>query len=815
MPPFGKENLSFYPSRLELKETAMTKRSKKGIFLYKDVIHEDDGTLTIGGVKGVPDISGSDLGEVAAWFLGPRAENREVFSNLIQLALEKAIAYRQEFEPDDPTVITEELKKTADYQQAVKNMTSAFESLVNFLQKYTTPYFSMRYQAHMLWDNTLPSLAAYFATMLHNPNNVTIQASSATTPLEILVGWDLCGMIGFPVYRKVHEQEYNPWAHITCDGSVANIETCWAGREAKFLAIAIRQMLHSLSAFMVNNDAGSLVRVPINNSARPIEVICCDGTSICLTDPELDYWPLFNITLDEVLSLPKKIAQTYGINDVYVVWSALVPYTLNYLGWMNMMHYIRQSWPEAKLPVIIAPSTMHYSIPKAAAVLGYGFGAPGTDHNDMSAGGCVFHIEVDERARMDLDQLERTLQFCLKNKIPVTQIISVTGSTEEGAVDPLAEILEKRRMYRAEGLEYYVHADAAWGGYIITAMRKPYTLEDSAEQAEKHPDIPPYVAADLFVNANESGLSDYVYQQFATLCECDSVTIDPHKMGYIQYPAGAIVYRNGIIRRLTTFTGAYIGGTGSIDPGAEPTVGIYGLEGSKPGASAAAVFLNHRVIRPDVTGHGKIIRQCLENTKLFALYLTALNKKSSNYRVILLCEEGEVDQDSLSKTFLSLNQHERIALSRTDEIRNFGPDLNILDYVFLPLTESCLPLTQCVEELNRFNIAVYNKFHVPVSEGSGQKIPVPIEEFPKYFLSKTTFNEGEYGERFINRFLNRIFKDIPLQNTTSDRAVVCLRSVIMDPFLPYAENGDFFKTIIEHIDKTVSELVRNWNTEKS
>ncbi len=65
----------------------MVKRSEKGIFRYKDVIYEDDGTLTIGGVKGVPDISGNDLGEVAAWFLGPRAENREVLIKLIQLAL--------------------------------------------------------------------------------------------------------------------------------------------------------------------------------------------------------------------------------------------------------------------------------------------------------------------------------------------------------------------------------------------------------------------------------------------------------------------------------------------------------------------------------------------------------------------------------------------------------------------------------------------------------------------------------------------------------------------------------------------------------
>jgi hypothetical protein len=29
--------------------------------------------------------------------------------------------------------------------------------------------FSMRYQGHMVWELTLPSILGYFATMLYNP----------------------------------------------------------------------------------------------------------------------------------------------------------------------------------------------------------------------------------------------------------------------------------------------------------------------------------------------------------------------------------------------------------------------------------------------------------------------------------------------------------------------------------------------------------------------------------------------------------------------------------------------------------------------
>jgi len=108
--------------------------------------------------------------------------------------------------------------------------------------------------------------------------------------------------------------------------------------------------------------------------------------------------------------------------------------------------------------------------------------------------------------------------------------------------------------------------------------------------------------------------------------DCDRVTIDPHKCGYIVYPAGGTIYRNGEIKNLTIFAGSYIGGTQSIRP-QEPSVAIYGLEGSKPGARAAAVFLSHQLIRPSVSGYGKILSQSLLNTKLFCLRLLLMARE--------------------------------------------------------------------------------------------------------------------------------------------------------------------------------------------
>jgi len=104
--------------------------------------------------------------------------------------------------------------------------------LLAFLKK-SVPFFSMRYQGHMNWDLTIPSMLGYFSAMLYNPNNVAFEGSTATTFLELLVGNDICQMLGY-VIPKPGKAGISPWGHITCDGSVANIEAMWAARNLKF-----------------------------------------------------------------------------------------------------------------------------------------------------------------------------------------------------------------------------------------------------------------------------------------------------------------------------------------------------------------------------------------------------------------------------------------------------------------------------------------------------------------------------------------------------------------------------------------------------
>lgn len=65
-----------------------------------------------------------------------------------------------------------------------------------------------------------------YANGTDNPNNVTIEASPITTIAEMEVGDDLCRLFGYNVDPSQTEMPLG-WGHITCDGSVANLESVW------------------------------------------------------------------------------------------------------------------------------------------------------------------------------------------------------------------------------------------------------------------------------------------------------------------------------------------------------------------------------------------------------------------------------------------------------------------------------------------------------------------------------------------------------------------------------------------------------------
>ena len=56
---------------------------------------------------------------------------------------------------------------------------------------------------------------------------VAFEASPITTLLEIEVGRQLCEMLGYNAPLEPGPEEIVAWGHITCDGTIANMESMW------------------------------------------------------------------------------------------------------------------------------------------------------------------------------------------------------------------------------------------------------------------------------------------------------------------------------------------------------------------------------------------------------------------------------------------------------------------------------------------------------------------------------------------------------------------------------------------------------------
>jgi glutamate/tyrosine decarboxylase-like PLP-dependent enzyme len=702
--------------------------------------------------RDVPNLKGPGTRAVEAWFLGPKAENAEEFERLLLEAVRDHVFWRRNFHPGDPTHITEQIKRSPDYLQAMDSLKENYRSLLAFLKK-SVPFFSMRYQGHMNWDLTMASMLGYFAAMLYNPNNVAFEQSTATTLLEILVGDDLCRMLGYaiPEEREIEDGAIRPWGHITCDGTVANIEAIWSARNLKFLPLSLQAALREEPALSAARDL--TVTLPTGGSAPLVEA---------------STWSLLNLKGDNILALPARLASEYGISRETLT-PLLSEYLLQSLGVQEFSRrFLGDEFQDP--PVFFVPGTKHYSFPKAAGILGIGASN-------------MIVVPVDLDARMDLTELRKLLETCLEEHRPVYTVVAVIGSTEESAVDPLKGVLELREEFRERGLEFTVHADAAWGGYHVSVLREDFEIAEPAALLESV--APPSMP-----------LSLYVSEQFAALTDTDSITIDPHKSGYIPYPAGALCYRNSAMRDLVTYSAPVL-----FHGDAEPTIGIYGVEGSKPGASAAAVYLSHRVIRPSKSGYGKIIGQALFSCKKLYARLLCMARPDDPFVAVPVARlpdeaSGSDPEDQIrfikeridAKTIEQIQRDEEAAALLSE----LGPDQNILAYAFNFRTASG-ELNGNLDLTNRLNKEIYELLSID-----------PGEDIYGYdlIISTTDLEAKTYGEPFIEDYKRRL----GVAGSTTD-SITVLRSVVADPWITETANGSFIDTLENEFRKAVLEAL--------
>jgi glutamate/tyrosine decarboxylase-like PLP-dependent enzyme/anti-sigma regulatory factor (Ser/Thr protein kinase) len=662
-----------------------------------------------------------------ALFLGPKAENADLVEGLLLKVYRDYAFWRRNFHPEDPVAIQPEDQRSPAYEDFVSRFERELFTLLGEL-KAGIPFYSPRYIGHMLADVSLPALIGYIASMLYNPNNVTWEASPVTTLLEVQVGRDLAKMLGF---GRTPEELAATWGHITSGGTLANVESIWVAKAVKYLPIAVRHAAADLGVkgLTAGADQKELQR--------------------------LTAWELANLSPAEALDLREQFVLSYLRQHQYLpdreavaqVNDVLKRHDILSLG--DHAFFSRLTGEDLLHPgIMFAPQTIHYSWVKGPGAVGVGSQQ-------------VLPVPVDADYRMDIARLRQELEKALEEKKPVLAVVGVVGTTQEGAVDPMNELVELRCEFAQRGLGFSLHCDAAYGGYIAACFRNAGgDLRGYDEMMGEYAGWP----------------SKEVYDSYAALKDGDSITVDPHKLGFIPYPAGAIVFRDGRVKELVAQEAAYVlGGRTEKQPG-DVYIGKYILEGSKPGAAAAATFLSHRVVPPDRNGYGAVLGHTMRIARTF-------------YDRFL--------------RFADAIRDEFVVQPLTQ------PDTNILMYAFNPAGNRRLDL------MNRFGLALYKELSID---------PASPVQTRRFIVSHTELSYDSYNPVALQAFLQDKMgipgscfvspADLARRRAAGDQGyddgLVVLRTTLMNPFLlePVRGDRDYLHLFLETLPPLMRKVRR-------
>ena len=439
-----------------------------------------------------------------------------------------------------------------------------------------------------------------------------------------------------------------------------------------------------------------------------------------------DDWAAFNLPPAEGIALLER----------WGAWLRALPAPVG-AGWRRRLQAERieqrglvdffAAHPALSVPVVLAPATAHYSWSKGMKLLGLG-------RERL--------LQVPERdMRLDADALESLVTELEARRQPVLLVVSVLGTTEFGTVDPIDRVVATRDAAAARGFGFSLHVDAAWGGYLATLFREP--------DGRLRP-----------LHAVRAGFeafpSEGTHAAVAALAASDSVTVDPHKLGYLPYGAGAFVCRDQRAMALLVEDADYVfSASGDDDYFARVRkLGRYIPEGSKSGAIAAAVYVTHAVMPLDHAHFGRVTAQTIRSAEAFRRAAAAFSRRAGD---------------------------------RVHAVVPFPPDSNLVCLALNPVGN------RDIRAMNAFVRGLHDALRCEPSRA------VQAREF---YASMTTLRLDALGEAGMARMLAALDLDpasLVAGDEDADRLVI-LRHTLMNPFLQDDENG------ISYIDRYFDHL---------
>ncbi len=608
-----------------------------------------------------------------ACFLGPYAENGNLLERMMVEFLRDHVYWRRNFHPEDPPAIATGAAQHPDYLAFEARMRRELHLLSAALKK-SVPFHSPRYIGHMASDLLLPGLAAHMLALPYNPNNVSEDAAPVTVDMEVQVGLQLARMLGYP-----HDpaQPACAFGHLTSGGTLANYQ-------AMRLALALKSFPVALRAAEVPD----LVLPP-------------------------DDWSAFNLASADAIALLEQwqqwlAAQTSAQRSR---WRTRVEAArVEQLGLVDFF----AAHPQLRVPLVLGPLTAHYSWSKGVKLLGLGR--------------AQLELLPMRGMRLDPDALEAALERCARDHQPVLMTVAVLGGTEYGTIDPIDRVLAARERSRARGLDFSVHVDAAWGGYLATLFRhEDGSLRCRDEIACEYMEFP----------------TPAVHAAFAALGGTDSVTVDPHKLGYLPYGSGAFICRDHRAVALLAERADYVfhGNTPDGYLARYRNLGQFIPEGSKSGANAAAVYVTHKVLPLDHLHFGKLVRGTVRSAEAFKA------------------------------------RAQRFALEVADRVHVLVPFAADSNLVCLALNPRGNPH---VSQANAFVRALHDHLRCDPRQ------PLQLKEF---FGSVTSLHLSMLGAADAARILTGLgLEKVQTDDDDNDRLII-LRHTLMNPFLIDRENG--------------------------
>ncbi len=268
-------------------------------------------------------------------------------------------------------------------------------------------------------------------------------------------------------------------------------------------------------------------------------------------------------------------------------------------------------------PILLVPRNMHYSWTKGAHLLGLGTEG-------------LWPIDLDASGRLSLRSLKEGLGRAAREERPVLIVVSVLGSTELGSIDPIHDVQDCLDEWESStGKKCWHHVDAAYGGFFRT------------------------LDLDCCDTVGKSGLD-----ALRALPRVTSVTLDPHKLGYVPYATGAFLVRDRKDYFVRTFDDApYIDFDAAVDRGP------YTLEGSRSAAGAAATWMTAEAMGLHSKGFGLIVERTTRMSRKLEARLKDLPLQlapgcDTNLVCFSCARPGEALSESNRRT---LELHERLS----------------------------------------------------------------------------------------------------------------------------------------------------------